>query len=180
MDRGGRQGSPPLQFCLWWTRMCRSAVQLRSVAGGGEVLSLPVVAEYRNNVVSHRLVHATCDRMGVPAEPILEAAGIDSADTADPSGRVCEKQARVFWAEAIGQPGDRALGLHAAASIPRGSYGILDYLVGYSATIGEGSPRSARYVPTIITWLATTTEVDTATERLQLLGVSARGPRPSA
>jgi len=138
------------------------------------------VAEYWNTVVTPRLVLATCDRMGVAAEPILEAAGIDLATLADPSGRVREEQMRLFWAEAIAQSGDRALGLHAAGSIPRGSYGILDYLVGYSATIGEGLTRWAHYVPTINTWLATTTEVDAATGRLQLFGVADRVPRPSA
>ena len=138
------------------------------------------VQEYWNTAATARLVLLVCERMGVRTQPILANAGIDPEVINDPTGRVSFEQMQAFWHEAVTQSGDPAIGLHAGTSIPRGAYGILDYLVGYSSTIGEGLQRLAEYIPTINTWLTMSSEVDRHTGRLSLDGVFARPPRPSA
>lgn len=138
------------------------------------------VEAYWNTVATARLALLVCERKGIPTQPILASAAIDPEVIADPAGRVSFEQMQAFWREAVLQSGDPAIGLHAGSSIPRGAYGILDYLVGYSSTIGEGLQRLAEYIPTINTWLTTSSEVDRDTGRLWLDGVVTRPPRPSA
>ena len=138
------------------------------------------VEAYWNTAATARLALLVCERKGVPTQPILAGAGIDPEVIDDPAGRVSFEQMQAFWREAVLQSGDPAIGLHTGSSIPRGAYGILDYLVGYSSTIGEGLQRLAEYIPTINTWLTMRSEVDRHTGRLWLDGVVTRPPRPSA
>lgn len=147
------------------------------MAGATYIVGVP---EYWNTAATARLALLVCERRQVPTAPILAKAGIDPELIADPAGRVSFEQMQTFWREAIAQSGDPALGLHAGSSIPRGVYGILDYLIGYSSTIGEGLHRLATYIPTINTWLTMGTEIDRHTGRIWLDGVVAPPPRASA
>ena len=106
------------------------------------------------------MVVDACSAIGVDTDAVLEAAGIDAAVVADPEGRVSLDQMRAFWAEAVSQSGDPAIGLHAAQHIPHGHYGLIDYLFGYAATVGDGIDLMMRYLPLLNNWLVPAIGID--------------------
>jgi Arabinose-binding domain of AraC transcription regulator, N-term len=61
-------------------------------------------------------------------------------------------QMRHFWQEALTQSKDAAIGLHAGVRPPRGRYGLFDYIVAYSPTIGDALTRFGDYLPLINNW----------------------------
>jgi len=111
------------------------------------------MGEYWNTALTARTVLETCEEQGVDSAPILQQAGIDRATVEDPEGRLSLDQMRGFWREAVEQSVDPAIGLHAGGRAPHGFYGLFDYIVSYSPTIGDSLTRFGDYLPLINNWV---------------------------
>lgn len=90
------------------------------------------------------MVHAAEDR-GFPTDDLLERASLSRETLEDPDARIPGRTALVLWQALIERTGDPALQLAAPTALPFGAYRVIDYLVGASATVGEGIERFARF-----------------------------------
>lgn len=118
------------------------------------------MSEYWNTARTVRMVVEACAELGVDTDAVLAAAEIDPAVVADPEGRVSVEQMRTFWSEATTRSGDPSIGLHAAQRAPHGLYGLIDYLFGYAATVGDGISMLLRYMPILNNWIVSSVGVD--------------------
>jgi AraC-like DNA-binding protein len=103
-------------------------------APGGTVLS-----------VSTRALLSACERLGVPTDALLFAAGLDPTLVADPEARLPFEKVAIVWREAYRRSGDPYLALHAAEALPFGAYKVFDYVALGSSTVGHGLEQVARY-----------------------------------
>lgn len=98
----------------------------------------------------------------------------------DPEGRLSLDQMRGIWQEAVAQSEDPAIGLHAGVLAPRGFYGLFDFMMSYSSTVGEALTRFGDYLPLINNWVTMRTEThDTGVHAVTEV-VWGAVPRPSA
>jgi AraC-like DNA-binding protein len=118
------------------------------------------VSEYWNTARTVQMVVDACAALGVDTDAVLAAAEIEPEVVADPEGRVSLEQMRTFWVEATQRSGDPAIGLHAGQQAPHGFYGLIDYLFGYAATIGDGIGLMMRYLPLLNNWIVPTVRVE--------------------
>jgi len=125
------------------------------------------VSELWNTALTARMVLEACRSQGVDTAPILAAAEIDQATIDDPEGRVTLDQMRRFWQAAVTESRDPAIGLHAGVQVPRGLYGLLDYIFSYSPTIGVALTRFGDYAPLINNWA--TISVDDRGDQLHVV-----------
>jgi AraC-like DNA-binding protein len=95
--------------------------------------------------VSTRALLAACERLGVPTDALLFAAGLDPTRVADPDARLPFEKVAVVWREAYRRSGDPYLALHAAEALPFGAYKVFDYVALGSSTVGHGLEQVARY-----------------------------------
>lgn len=86
-----------------------------------------------------------CSRRGVRAGDLLIKAQIDPALFEKYNIRIPADKKRVIWEEAQKRFGDEHIGLRAAAIVPFGGYGVLDYLLFASSTLGEALNRTSRF-----------------------------------
>lgn len=112
------------------------------------------MGEYWNTALTARMVLEACETRGIYSEPILQRAGIARATLEDPEGRLSLDQMQRFWQEALAQSGDPALGFHAGGAAPHGFYGLLDYIISYSNTVGDALTRFGDYLPLINNWVS--------------------------
>ena len=91
------------------------------------------------------------EQLDVDTKEICRRVEIDETALADPQYFVPESTIWAVWREAVAQSGDEALGLHAGATVPFGSYGVLNYLSMTATTLGEGFELLARYSRLIAT-----------------------------
>jgi AraC-like DNA-binding protein len=82
---------------------------------------------------------------GVDARDVLARAGVAPALLLDPDGRIPVHVSMAIWEELRARSGNAALQLTAPMVLPVGAYRVLDYLVGASATVGDGVRRLARF-----------------------------------
>ena len=138
------------------------------------------MGDYWNTALTARMVLEACEAQGVDTEPILRSVGIDRTTVEDAEGRVSLDQMRSFWQEAVAQSGDPAIGFHAGGRAPRGFYGLFDYMISYSATIGDALSRFGDYLPLINNWV--TMRVEDPGDALHIVTEVVWGvvPRPSA
>lgn len=90
------------------------------------------------------MVLAAQDR-GVETTPLLDQAGLRMALLEAPSERLSLTVALSLWDGLRDRSNDPTLQLAAPMSLPYGAYRVLEYLVGSSATVGDGVRRFARY-----------------------------------
>lgn len=126
------------------------------------------------------MVIDACSALGVDRDALLAAAEIDPAVVADPEGRVSVDQMRTLWSEAVDRSGDPAIGLHAAQQLSHGHNGLIDYLFGYAAAVGDGIGLMMRYLPLANNWIVPTIDVDHDYATLSLDVVWHRIPRTTA
>ncbi len=138
------------------------------------------MGDYWNTALTARMVLETCEEQGVDSAPILRQAGIDRATVEDPEGRLSLNQMRDFWREAVEQSADPAIGLHAGGRAPHGLYGLFDYMISYSSTIGDALTRFGDYLPLINNWV--TMRIEEQDDRVHAVSEVVWGsvPRPSA
>lgn len=94
-------------------------------------------------VLPHVIAEAV--RQGADVTPIRQLPGIRQRNFEDPDIRVPDPVAQAVWTLAAELTGDEALGLHVAASLPRGALDLVEYAFRSSAALGAGMMRLARY-----------------------------------
>lgn len=82
---------------------------------------------------------------GVGTADILHRARVDRRELEDPDTRLAAPVVLAIWNELIERTGSPTLQLSAPTSLPFGAYRTIDYLVGTSATVGQGIARFARF-----------------------------------
>jgi AraC-like DNA-binding protein len=97
------------------------------------------------SVRSVRPVVEHARRLGLDADAVLAAAGVDEAVLGDGDARMPHEAALAVWREAVRASRDEAFGIHAAEQIRPGAFDVLDYAIRSSATLGEGLERLVRY-----------------------------------
>ena len=86
-----------------------------------------------------------CSRRGVQTDDLLVKAKINPALFEKYNIRIPADKKRVIWEEAQKRVGDKHIGLRAAGIVPFGGYGVLDYLLFASSTLGEVLNRTSRF-----------------------------------
>lgn len=86
-----------------------------------------------------------CSRRGIRADGLLAAAQINPALFEKSNVRIPADKKGVVWEAAFKLTGDEHLGLSAARLVPFGGYGVLDYLLFASSTLGDVLERTSRF-----------------------------------
>ena len=86
-----------------------------------------------------------CSRRGVQADDLLARAKINPVLFEKYNIRIPADKKRVIWEEAQKRVGDEHIGLRAAEIVPFGGYGVLDYLLFATPTLGEALNRTSRF-----------------------------------
>lgn len=87
----------------------------------------------------------TAESRGIETADLLRAAGVARELLNDPDARLPGPTVLAIWSGLRERTGDPALQLVAPACLPFGAYRVIDYLVGASATVGDGVHRFAGY-----------------------------------
>jgi AraC-like DNA-binding protein len=87
----------------------------------------------------------TAEARGFATSDLLERVGLSRETLEDPDARIPGRTALELWSALSERTGDPALQLFAPTELPFGAYRVIDYLVGASATVGEGVERFARF-----------------------------------
>jgi len=82
---------------------------------------------------------------GFQTSDLLEDVGLTREALKDPDGRIPGAAVLTIWGALRARTGDPALQLSAPTSLEFGAYRVIDYLVGASATVGEGVRRFADF-----------------------------------
>jgi AraC-like DNA-binding protein len=82
---------------------------------------------------------------GVDTADVLAGAGVTRDQLEDPDARLPAAQVLAVWNALRQRTGEPALQLTAPLTLPWGTYRVIDYLVGASATVGDGVIRFARF-----------------------------------
>ena len=87
----------------------------------------------------------TAEARGVRTADVLAEAGLTREQLEDPDARIPAPTVLAVWNVLRERTADSALQLAAPTSLPFGAYRVIDYLVGASATVGDGVRRFARF-----------------------------------
>ena len=119
----------------------------------------------------------TAEERGFRTADLLSEAGLTRALLEDPDARLPGPTVLALWAALRERTGDPVLQLAAPASLPFGAYRVIDYLVGASATVGDGIDRFARFFRLIADGVALSIEENEDEQRLCLARADG-GPVP--
>lgn len=108
----------------------------------------------------------TAEARGFPTADLLAEVGIERDLLDDPDTRLPGPAVLRLWNALRERTGDPVLQLAAPSSLPFGAYRIIDYLVGASATVGEGIDRFARFFRLIADAVTVDIEEDAEEHRL--------------
>jgi len=114
----------------------------------------------------------TAESRGARTADLLADVGLDREVLEDPDVRIPGDAALWLWQALIERTGDPALQLAAPTQLPFGAYRVIDYLVGASATVGEGVERFAQFFRLIADAIALTVEEEPGGQRLCLKTVA--------
>jgi AraC-like DNA-binding protein len=114
---------------------------------------------------------------GVRTADLLRAEGITRELLDDPDARLPGPTVLSIWNVLRERAGDPTLQLAAPACLPFGAYRVIDYLVGASATVGDGVQRFASYFR-LIADAITLTIVDEGEEHCLDLAMADGGAVP--
>jgi AraC-like DNA-binding protein len=123
--------------------------------------AIPTVA-----ATSTHAMLCAAEARGVETADLLADAGLSRAAIEDPDTRLPAPVVLAIWNALRERTADPELQLVAPTSLPFGAYRVIDYLVGASATVGEGLQRFARFFPLITE--AATLDIDVADEEHRL------------
>ena len=87
----------------------------------------------------------TAESRGFETADLLQAAGVAREYLDDPDARLPGSTVLEIWNALRERTADPALQLVAPACLPFGAYRVIDYLVGASASVGDGIHRFASY-----------------------------------
>ncbi len=88
---------------------------------------------------------ASLHALGLDAHALAQSAELSTTVLVDPGARFPEATMLRVWVAAESAFGKEGLGVHAGSSVAFGELELLDYLVGSSATVGDGFRAMARY-----------------------------------
>ncbi len=111
----------------------------------------------------------TAEARAFPTADLLEEMGLTRELLEDPDARLPGPKVLALWSALRERTGDPALQLAAPASLPFGAYRVIDYLVGASATVGEGVDRFAQFFRLIADAVSLSIDGDEHEQRLCLL-----------
>lgn len=115
---------------------------------------------------STRAMILTAETRGVPTADLLERVGLSREVVEDPDARIPGPTVLALWSALRERAGDPTLQLVAPTSLPFGGYRVIDYLVGASATVGEGIRRFAAFFGLIADGVALWVEENQEERRL--------------
>jgi AraC-like DNA-binding protein len=102
----------------------------------------------------------TAEARGFQTVDLLEEAGLTHEFLEDPDARIPGPAVLAIWNALRERTADPTLQLVAPTSLPFGAYRVIDYLVGSSATVGEGVRRFARFFRLIADAVALSVDQD--------------------
>jgi AraC-like DNA-binding protein len=105
---------------------------------------------------------------GFATADLLASTGLTREVLEDPDARIPGDAALRLWQALIERTGDPALQLAAPTQLPFGAYRVIDYLVGASATVGEGVTRFAQFFRLIADAISLNVEEEHGGQRLCL------------
>ncbi|HEX6135392.1 MAG TPA: AraC family transcriptional regulator [Longimicrobiales bacterium] len=117
----------------------------------------------------------TAESRGIETADLLVAVGLTRESLEDPDSRIPGPTVLGIWNALRERTADPALQLAAPTSLPFGAYRIIDYLVGASATVGEGISRFARFFSLIADAVVLSVN-GTDDEHCLSLGTASGGP----
>jgi AraC-like DNA-binding protein len=103
------------------------------------------LAASTSSVMSLRALLEAFARAGGKPAALLRRIGVPAEALREPDDRVPLDALLRAWELAPELVGDDAFGLHVGARLPRGSFGLIEYLARTSATLGEGLERVVRF-----------------------------------
>jgi len=108
-----------------------------------------------------------------PELRILRAAGVRSADLADPDVRIAEPVAMELLRTSLAKTGDPALGLHAGERVEPGDFGVMEYAARSCTNLRQALECCSRYMRLLDEGTSATTveEGEVASWQLQPAGV---------
>jgi AraC-like DNA-binding protein len=86
-----------------------------------------------------------CSRRGISTADLLANAKLSPDLFERYNGRIPIDKKRIIWEDAQRRTSDEHIGLLAAETVPFGGYGIFDYFLFASSTLGEVLERSSRF-----------------------------------
>lgn len=92
-----------------------------------------------------RLVLDVAAGAGAPLSEVLARSGLSAEDVADPDAFLPQERWRDVWLAAVDVTRNPHLGLHAGMRIDRGYFGVIDYIVRSSATMGDAIAAASRF-----------------------------------
>jgi len=92
-----------------------------------------------------RSLIAALERVGVDVASVLALLGASLPDLSDPDARIDAELAFGVFDHVASLTGDNAFGLHTAEALPRGAFGIIEYVTRSSHNLREGLERLARF-----------------------------------
>lgn len=96
------------------------------------------------NTATKALLEA-CSRRGIRTDDLLATAKINPVLFEKSNIRIPTDKKRLIWEAAFKRTGDEHIGLSAARIVPFGGYGVLDFLLFSSSTLGEALGRTSRF-----------------------------------
>lgn len=111
----------------------------------------------------------TAEARGLRTADLLERFGIGREMLEDPDARLPAPVVLALWTALRERTDDPTLQLAAPTSLPFGAYRVIDYLVGASATVGEGILRFAGFFRLIADAVVLGVESEEDEQRLCLL-----------
>jgi AraC-like DNA-binding protein len=109
---------------------------------------------------STRAMLAAAESRGFETRDLLDAFGLARAIVDDPDARLSAPTVLALWDALRERSGDPALQLAAPTALPFGAYGVIDYLVYASPTVGEGVARFARFFRLVADGVCLTVDED--------------------
>ena len=96
-------------------------------------------------VITPRLIVEECCRRGIEQKKLLSDTGLPERCLHAATGSIPVEQMYELWEKAIVLSADEMFAVHAAAGVPLGAYGVLDYMVMTSASPKEALVRSSKF-----------------------------------
>lgn len=113
-----------------------------------------------STVTSTLAMVRAAERRGVDPAPTLARHGVPLSTLLDPDNHLPVATEFAIWDELRDRTGQPALPLFAPIELPVGTYHVVEYLIGASATVGEGLQRLARFIGIIAKQVSLTASLD--------------------
>ena len=104
---------------------------------------------FTDSVCTLRSIVSVFEQRGLDSSGILTAAGFTHKDMDGPDIRLSLDRIEAVWKTAMQASNDPFLALHAAETVPYGSYGIIDFICEAASTVHEAIKRLCFYYPLI-------------------------------